>query len=362
MPIDDSTTIRIPSSVASPRSVRQTPTLVPGSTQPTANFAGALQAAQQSPTAGGSLDPASSTGTALPSADFAQLLTAYAQLEQASALDSLLTGSASDVTDPLMSSGPSSLGLSALGSVNGPLTGTDLNPAMPISLTGSPDTNSGLALSALLGQAQLPSASASPNTTPANAMAALFAYISAAMGVQVPSIASALTTGTGSSSAPTGAPGMADANLSGTTPAIDPNSELNASLSADSQQGIDNLINQLAPNYGLDPTVVRAVVKQESDYSPVARSDAGALGLMQLMPSTAAELGVTDPFNVEQNLRGGMTYLSNLLDQYKGNLPLALAAYNAGPSAVTAYGGIPPYPQTQSYVAAIMQSLTPSDN
>jgi len=361
VPIDDSTTIR-PPSVASPRSVRPAPTLVPGSrTQRTADFEGALQAAQQSPTAGRSLAPVSIAGTAAPSADSVELAVAYAQLEQASALASLLTGSASDVTNPLMSNSASSLGLSSLGSLNDLLTSIGPNPVAPVSMDGSPDTNSGLTLSALLlGQAQPPSACAPP-ITGANTVAAVSAYISAAMGVQVPSTANALATELTRSGAPTGVTGMTDVNSSGPTPSIGPNPGLNASLSADSRQGIQNLINQIAPNYGLDPTVVRAVVQQESDYSPIARSDAGAMGLMQLMPSTAAELGITDPFNVEQNLRGGMTYLSNLLEQYKGDLPLALAAYNAGPSAVAAYGGIPPYPQTQSYVAAIMQSLESYD-
>ena len=84
------------------------------------------------------------------------------------------------------------------------------------------------------------------------------------------------------------------------------------------------------------------------------------MGLMQLMPSTAATLGVADPYDPVANLRGGMQYLGSLLKQYGGDLPLALAAYNAGPGAVNAYGGIPPYPQTQQYVADIMSQITDS--
>jgi len=120
---------------------------------------------------------------------------------------------------------------------------------------------------------------------------------------------------------------------------------------------IQSQITALAPQYGLSPQVVNAVVNQESGFNPGARSSAGAMGLMQLMPQTAAMLGVLNPYDPVQNLRGGMTYLSRLLTQYHGDLPLALAAYNAGPEAVSTYGGIPPYAQTQNYVSSIMQQL-----
>ncbi len=118
------------------------------------------------------------------------------------------------------------------------------------------------------------------------------------------------------------------------------------------------LIGQMAPSYGLNPKLVDAVVNQESGYSPTATSSMGAMGLMQLMPSTASALGVSNPYDPVQNLQGGMTYLRDLLTRYHNDTALALAAYNAGPSAVDAYSGIPPYPETQNYVSSIMAQLS----
>lgn len=118
------------------------------------------------------------------------------------------------------------------------------------------------------------------------------------------------------------------------------------------------LIASLAPQYGLSSQLVDAMIAQESGYNAGATSSAGAMGLMQLMPSTAASLGVANPYDPVANLRGGMQYLSGLLKQFGGNVPLALAAYNAGPGAVKEYGGIPPYPQTQQYVTDIMSQLS----
>ena len=123
------------------------------------------------------------------------------------------------------------------------------------------------------------------------------------------------------------------------------------------QATIQNWIASLAPQYNLDPKLVDAVVNQESGYSPNATSSVGAMGLMQLMPATAAGLGVTNPYDPVQNLKGGMTYLRQLLTRYNNNVSLALAAYNAGPNAVDSYNGIPPYPETQNYVSSIMRSL-----
>ena len=114
------------------------------------------------------------------------------------------------------------------------------------------------------------------------------------------------------------------------------------------------LIDQLAKEYGLNPSLVEAVVLQESGGNSKAVSSAGAEGLMQLMPSTAAALGVTNAFDPVQNLQGGIQYLVYLLSHFHGNLADALAAYNAGPGAVEAYGGIPPYTQTQNYVRDVM--------
>ena len=103
--------------------------------------------------------------------------------------------------------------------------------------------------------------------------------------------------------------------------------------------------------------LLEAVALQESGLSPCAVSRSGALGLMQLMPATAQELGVENPFDPWQNLRGGSQFLRQLLDRYGGDLSLALGAYNAGPSVVDYYGGVPPYVETQNYVASVLARL-----
>lgn len=119
---------------------------------------------------------------------------------------------------------------------------------------------------------------------------------------------------------------------------------------------IDNLIDKYSSQNNLDPDFVKAVVKQESGFNPNAKSHCGAMGLMQLMPSTAQGLGVTNAFDAEQNIYGGTKYLKGLMDRFGNNPELALAAYNAGPNAVKKYNGVPPYRETQNYVKNVMSS------
>lgn len=120
------------------------------------------------------------------------------------------------------------------------------------------------------------------------------------------------------------------------------------------REDYDELIVEHARAQGIRPDLVRAVIQVESGYNPNARSPKGAMGLMQLMPSTASALGVTRPYDPEQNIRGGVAYLRRLLERYENNEELALAAYNAGPEAVGRYGNkVPPYRETRDYVRKV---------
>jgi soluble lytic murein transglycosylase-like protein len=122
---------------------------------------------------------------------------------------------------------------------------------------------------------------------------------------------------------------------------------------ADPGTGIDEAVQRIAAEHSLSPQLIHSVIKVESNYNPHAVSSKGALGLMQLIPATARRFGVTDVFNPIQNIQGGVKYLRYLLDLFDGSYPLALAAYNAGEAAVTRYGGIPPYAETQNYVILV---------
>ena len=130
-------------------------------------------------------------------------------------------------------------------------------------------------------------------------------------------------------------------------------SNINISKRA-SKSEIIGIINEVSNKYDVDPKLIEALVKQESGFNPNAKSKAGALGLMQLMPSTAKGLGVTDPMDVRQNIEGGVKYVKSMLDRFNGNVILALAAYNAGLNAVKRYDGVPPYKETQNYVRSIL--------
>lgn len=117
---------------------------------------------------------------------------------------------------------------------------------------------------------------------------------------------------------------------------------------------LEPMIARHSDSQQLDPRLVRAVVQVESGFNVRARSLKGAKGLMQLMPDTASELAVDDPYDPEQNLRGGTTYLRRMLDRFKGQVELAVAAYNAGPEAVARHNGIPPYAETRDYVRRVL--------
>jgi soluble lytic murein transglycosylase-like protein len=121
---------------------------------------------------------------------------------------------------------------------------------------------------------------------------------------------------------------------------------------------LGSLIEGAAKQQGLQPALLRSVVKEESGFRPCAVSPKGAMGLMQLMPDTAAQLGVKDPFNPKENVDAGARFLKQLLTIYD-DLPMALGAYNAGPGKVDEAGGVPKFPETMNYIQRILSTLTP---
>ncbi|MGE5422312.1 MAG: lytic transglycosylase domain-containing protein [Ignavibacteriales bacterium] len=135
------------------------------------------------------------------------------------------------------------------------------------------------------------------------------------------------------------------------------NSNVKTPTVSTKKESFSDIIKNASETYGIDEKVIRAVIKNESSFNPSAVSHCGAQGLMQLMPSTAKSLGVTDSFDPEQNIMAGTKYLKHKLDEFGGDLKLALAAYNAGSGAVRKYGGVPPYKQTMAYVNKVINSI-----
>ncbi len=120
---------------------------------------------------------------------------------------------------------------------------------------------------------------------------------------------------------------------------------------------LEEIFTEASERYNVPKDLIKAIAKTESDFDPNATSGSGAQGLMQLMPATARELGVTDAYDPYQNVMGGTKYISQLLDKYDGDVKLALAAYNAGSGNVAKYGGIPPFKETQNYVVKVMNFM-----
>lgn len=120
---------------------------------------------------------------------------------------------------------------------------------------------------------------------------------------------------------------------------------------------LEQIFEEAAQKYNVPKNLIKAIAKAESDFRPDVTSKAGAQGIMQLMPATARELGVTDSFDPYQNIMGGTKYISQMLQEYNGDISLALAAYNAGSNNVAKYGGIPPFKETQNYVVKVTQFM-----
>lgn len=164
---------------------------------------------------------------------------------------------------------------------------------------------------------------------------------------------------------------MTDERMYETMPAISALEALNAAVSASNQmqrnsaseadfssflkteKTLEDIYTEASQTYGVSVDLLKAMTRQESNFNPNATSRSGAQGMMQLMPGTAAELGVTNAYDPYQNIMGGAKYIRRMLDKYNGNVSLALAAYNAGSNNVDKYGGIPPFAETQNYVAKI---------
>jgi len=130
----------------------------------------------------------------------------------------------------------------------------------------------------------------------------------------------------------------------------------NRPVSVGGPEAFSGYINSACMRYKVDVALIEAIIKVESDFNPNAVSKAGATGLMQLMLPTAQYYQVDNRFNPQQNIHGGVAHLRDLMNRYEGELPLVLAAYNAGPTAVTRYGGIPPFPETHRYISKVLKA------
>lgn len=146
------------------------------------------------------------------------------------------------------------------------------------------------------------------------------------------------------------------ANITGTVKNSDVSFQdtLNKAIE-EKENPFSELINTYSQKYGVDPKLVTSIIKAESNFNPNAVSKAGACGLMQLMPHTAKMLGVTNIFEPEENIEGGIRYFKGLLDEFNQNLPLSLAAYNAGPDVVKKINDIPPIDETKNYVEKVLK-------
>ncbi len=133
---------------------------------------------------------------------------------------------------------------------------------------------------------------------------------------------------------------------------------LSPAAAAPGADGYDTLVEKYAAQNGLAPSLVKAVIKTESDGNPRCVSGAGAMGLMQLMPENVKEAGIADPFDPEQNIAAGTKQLAGMLSLYHGDLDLALAGYNAGPGNVRKYGGVPPFTETRHYIQRVRAAMT----
>ncbi len=131
---------------------------------------------------------------------------------------------------------------------------------------------------------------------------------------------------------------------------------VSSSSTSTKQVNFADIIREVSARYNVDANLVNSVVEVESGFDPLAESPAGAQGLMQLMPETATSLGVSDAFDPQQNIEGGVRFLSQLMNYFDGDIEKVLAGYNAGPGAVDEYGGIPPYQETHTYVQRVMDA------